>query len=79
MGAALEQGTPPTAADLLAAGERLLDKVLGADCDSRSSALDLLTVDALLTRALEEAAKDPELVAGFAERAMERIASRRRD
>jgi hypothetical protein len=46
------------------------------DCEARSSALDLLTVDALMTRALEIAARNPSLLEEFPEQAMRRIASR---
>ena len=38
--------------------------------------LDLLTVDALMTQALEIAARDPKLMEEFPELAMRRIASR---
>jgi hypothetical protein len=69
----------PTADDFLAAAEHLLDKVLRTDCDTRASALDLLTVDALMTHALEMAAKDPRLLREFPEEAMRRIASHTRN
>jgi hypothetical protein len=49
--------------------------VLRTDCESRESALDLLTVDALMTHALEIAANDPKLLEEFPELAMQRIAS----
>ena len=73
---ALNDNASPTANDLLDAAERMLDKVLRTDCEARSSALDLLTVDALMTRALEIAARDPSLLDEFPEHAMRRIASR---
>ena len=75
MRAALDAKPSPTAPDLLDAAERLLDKVLSSDCESRSSALDLLTVDALITRALSEAANDPATLDTFASEAMHRLAS----
>jgi hypothetical protein len=67
-----------TSAELLDAAERLLDRVLRTDCEARESALDLLTVDALMTRALEIAAKDPKLLEEFPEQAMHRIAAHER-
>jgi hypothetical protein len=70
---ALDDNTSPTAAELLEAAERLLDRVLRTDCENRSSALDLLTVDALMTRAIEIAAHDPMLLDEFSERAMHRV------
>jgi len=72
----LTEGTQnPSAWDLLESAERLLDKVLRTDCETRSSALDLLTVDALMTHALEVGARDPRLLDDFTEQAMRRIAS----
>jgi hypothetical protein len=44
MRSALQDNTSPTPTELLAAAERMLDNVLRTDCESRSSALDLLTV-----------------------------------
>jgi hypothetical protein len=79
MRSALNDNTSPTAAELLDAAERLLDRVLRTDCETRSSALDLLTVDALMTRALEEAGRDSNLLDKFPEEAMRRIASHARD
>lgn len=78
MRSALNDNASPTANDLLDAAERMLDKVLRTDCEARSSALDLLTVDALMTRALEIAAGDTSLLDEFPEQAMRRIASRAR-
>ena len=65
----------PKAEDLLEAAERLLDKVLRTDCETRASALDLLTVDALMTHALEIASKDPNTPDDFAEQALRRVTS----
>ena len=76
---ALHNNQTPTAPELLEAAERLLDRVLQTDCESRESALDLLTVDALMTRALAIAAKDPNLLEDFPEQAMQRIASHARE
>jgi hypothetical protein len=75
MASALNNNPSPTAPEVLEAAERLLDRVLRTDCESRASALDLLTVDALMTRALEIAAGDPKLLEEFPEQAMRRIAS----
>ena len=65
-----------SAGDLLEAAERLLDKVLRSDCETRASALDLLTVDALMTHSLLVASRDPLTREDFAEWAMARVASR---
>lgn len=71
----LGEKSEPTANDLLEAAEHLLDKVLRTDCETRASALDLLTVDALMTHALRFANDDPKVLEDFPERAMRRIAS----
>jgi len=73
---ALGDNPSPTPVEVLESAERLLDEVLRSECENRSSALDLLTVDALMTRALELAARDPKLLETFPEDAMRRIASR---
>ena len=73
---ALDDNPSPTAVEVLEAAERLLDQVLRTECENRSSALDLLTVDALMTRSLEIAARDPKLLESFPELAMRRISSR---
>jgi hypothetical protein len=78
MRSALNGNASPTPSELLDAAERMLDNVLRTDCESRASALDLLTVDALMTRALEIAALNPSLLEDFPEQAMRRIASRSR-
>jgi hypothetical protein len=75
---ALNDNPSPTPAELLEAAERLLENVLRTDCETRSSALDLLTVDALMTRALEIAAQDPKLLDEFPAEAMRRIGLRSR-
>ena len=72
---ALNDNPSPTAPDVLEAAIRVLDRVLLTNCESRDSALDLLTVDALVTRALEIAAGDPKLLEEFPEEAMRRIGS----
>ena len=75
MRAAVESNPNPSASDLLDAAERLLDKVLRSDCETRAAALDLLTVDALMTHSLLVANKDAKRLEGFAEQAMRRVAS----
>jgi hypothetical protein len=75
MRAAVDGKADPAAGDLLEAAERLLDKVLRSDCETRASALDLLTVDALMTHSLLLASRDPLTREDFAERAMTRVAS----
>jgi hypothetical protein len=70
-----EGKSEPTAGDLLEAAERLLDKVLRTDCETRTSALDLLTVDALMTHSLILANNDPRTPEDFAEQAMRRVTS----
>jgi hypothetical protein len=78
MRSALRDNVSPSPIELLDAAERMLDNVLRTDCESRASALDLLTVDALMTRALEIAARDPSPLDDFPEQAMRRIASHSR-
>jgi hypothetical protein len=75
MRAAVDGMHDPDAVDLLEAAERLLDKVLRSDCETRASALDLLTVDALMTHSLLLASEDPKSHEDFAERAIARVAS----
>ena len=70
------ESSTTSAGETLRAAELLLDRVLTGECESRESALDLLTVDALVTRAMEIAARDPDLLARFPELAMKRIATR---
>ena len=76
---ALDNNPNPTAPEVLDAAKRLLDRVLRTDCETRESALELLTVDALMTHALEIAAKDPKQLDEFPEHAMRQIASHGRD
>ena len=74
---AVDERSEPTPSELLDAAEHLLDKVLRTDCETRSSALDLLTVDALMTHALLRANDDPKQRDKFPDEAMTRIASAR--
>jgi UTP:GlnB (protein PII) uridylyltransferase len=75
MRSAVENKENPTAVEILEAAERLLDKVLRTDCETRASALHLLTVDALMTQALHVANEDSDVLADFAEQAMRRVGS----
>lgn len=59
----------------LEAGEALLESILASGSTSRDTALDLLTVDALVTYAFQEAAGDTESLEARAHRAMARIAA----
>jgi len=59
----------------LEAAERALALMLAAGSTSRDSALDLLTVDALVTYAFQAAADAPERIEARAMRAMQRIAA----
>ena len=59
----------------LRAAERMVDELLGGNCTSRESALDLLTADALVTYAFEAASESPADLAARAGEAMRRIAS----
>ena len=65
----------PSATELVKAGEIVLQRVLATNCDKREAALDLLTVDALFTRALEVAVKDDHSFDAFALDMMTRIAN----
>ncbi|HJQ12890.1 MAG TPA: hypothetical protein VJ840_17800 [Gemmatimonadaceae bacterium] len=73
---ALRECVPGSPEDVLRAAEKILQRVVTGECEGRESALDLLTVDALVTRALEIAAHDPQSLAEFPEIAMKRIATR---
>ena len=73
---ALGDAEPTSAQEILRAAEQLLERVLNGECESREAALDLLTVDALVTRAMEIAARDPDTLARFPELAMKRISTR---
>jgi len=68
-----DPASTPSADELLEAAAHLLDKVLRTDCETRASAVDLLTVDALMTHALLIASKDPRTPDDFAERALARV------
>jgi len=57
------------------AAERLLGELLTRPSAGRESALDLLTVDALVTYAFEAASDDPDSLGDRASRAMTRLAA----
>jgi hypothetical protein len=57
------------------AADTLLHELLLGDCTSRTSAIDLLVADALVTYAFEVASVDPARVIARAEDAMRRIAA----
>lgn len=57
------------------AANELLNDLLARASAGRESALDLLTVDALVTYAFEAAAKDPETLADRADEAMARLSA----
>jgi hypothetical protein len=59
----------------IAAAEELLGGLLARETTGRESALDLLTVDALVTYAFEAAAADPETLAHRAQLAMTRLSA----
>ena len=66
----------PTADACLAAGGDVVAAVCRADPRSRTTALDLLAADALVTLAFELAADDPLSLEATAERALREIAGR---
>jgi hypothetical protein len=59
----------------VSAAEALLRDLLARPTAGRESALDLLTVDALVTYAFEAAASDPAKIVGRAENAMTRLSA----
>ncbi len=58
----------------LDAGEQLLGELLSSGATTRSSAVNLLAIDALMTYAFQSAADEPERLEARAARAMIRIA-----
>lgn len=65
----------PTPEDCLAAGEALLAEVLDGDGRDRGTALDLLAADALVTRAYELAAAEPQRLEELAREGMRRMSA----
>lgn len=70
--AVAEQPGDP-AGTLLTAAEAALKELARRSPDDRTSAVDLLAVDALVTYAMEYAAETPDELPGLAERAMSRL------
>jgi hypothetical protein len=75
LGAHAETASDELAARCLDAAEELLRELLARPSAGRESALDLLTVDALVTYAFEAASDDPASVAALAEAAARRFAA----
>ena len=71
-GESLATASPDT---LLAAAERIFRDALKAGCTSRSSAVALLVVDALVTYAFERASDDPTRIEERAAQAMASLAA----
>ena len=75
LGASLGSDATECAALCVAAGERLVAKLLQNNSTSRDSALDLLTADALVTYAFEAASEQPTGIDALAASAMTSIAA----
>ena len=73
--AAGDVGPNPTPEQLLHAAESAMARLLREGCLTRSSALDLLAVDALVTYAFEGAAEAPELLDARTQRALVRLST----
>jgi len=71
-GQSLATATPEI---LVRAAERLFERSLIGGCTGRSSALDLLVIDALVTYAFERASDDPDDLEARADRVMARLAA----
>lgn len=71
--AAVPDAPDDPAATLLAAAETALIRLGGSAPGDRSTALDLLAVDAVVTYALEYAAQAPEGIPQFSARVMARL------
>jgi hypothetical protein len=74
MGTRLTEGSEHTYESVLGTAESLLADLLALGCAQRDRALDLLTVDALVTYAFESAAESPEALSARATSAMSEIA-----
>ena len=61
---------PASADALVACAERAMSGLLHDGCLTRTSALDLLAIDALITYAFEVAADEPERIEEHAQRAL---------
>lgn len=74
-GTALDRPAADAPAQAITAAETLLEDLLARSTAGRESALDLLTVDALVTYAFEAASVDPASLAARADDAMTRLAA----
>lgn len=79
LGPRCENDDSETAASCLAAADELLRDLLARPSAGRESALDLLTVDALVTYAFEAASREPDRLDDHAARAMIRFAAAARE
>lgn len=76
LGAGVDAPAHEAAQLTVEAAERLLARLLAADCATRASAVELLTADALVTYAFEAAAEHPDTdIDGIAAHAMRRVAA----
>lgn len=75
MGDRIDRAADEASAACLDAAEALLRELLARPSAGRESALDLLTVDALVTYAFEAASERPESLDARASDAMRRFAS----
>jgi len=75
LGGHLNQSAAAAPELCIAAAERLLGELLDRSTTGRESALDLLTVDALVTYALEAAATTPDSLPELTTNAMTRLAA----
>jgi hypothetical protein len=73
--AALRERLGAVRGDLTDASVLILRDVLAADPMTRAQALDLLTADALVTRAFEDATSEPATLVARADDAMRHIAA----
>jgi hypothetical protein len=79
VGGRAERSVAETSSQLVDSGEAMLRELLQRDSAGRDSALDLLTVDALVTYAFEAASADPTTIIERAEDAMRRFAAAARE
>ena len=66
---------PASSEELLGAAREAMTALLHDGCVTRSSALDLLAVDALVTYAFESAAEEPQRIDARAQQALATIAA----
>jgi hypothetical protein len=70
-----ERSTAETSLLLIESADAMLRDLLARNSEARDSALDLLTVDALVTYAFEAASTDPRTLIERSEDAMRRLAA----